>query len=82
MVTNITGQRIKNGGDYSSKELNDFLDTQRYFKASKGSVPRTPEQNGVAERMNRTIQETARSMLHAAKLPNDFGEKQLQQQSF
>ena len=36
------------------------------------SVPRTPEQDGVAERMNRTIQETARPMLHAAKLPNDF----------
>ena len=36
------------------------------------SVPRTPKQNEFAERINRTIQETARSMLHAAKLANDF----------
>ena len=75
MATNITGQRIKNlrsdnGGEYSSKEFNDFLTLKGISK--QRSVPRTPEQNGVAERMNRTIQETARSMLHAAKLPNDF----------
>eukprot|EP00795_Rhopilema_esculentum_P014459 gene14460-biopygen4243 len=75
MATNITGQRIKNlrsdnGGEYSSKEFNDFLTLKGISK--QRSVPRTPEQNGVAERMNRTIQETARSMLHAAKLTNDF----------
>ena len=29
-------------------------------------MPRTPEQNGVSERMNRTIQEMARSMIHGA----------------
>ena len=76
MATNITGQKIKylrsdNGGEYSSKEFNYFLTLKDISK--QRSVPRTPEQNGVAERMNRTIQETSRSMLHAAKLPNDFG---------
>ena len=36
------------------------------------TVPKTPEQNGVAERMNRTLVETARSMLADSKLPQKF----------
>ena len=34
------------------------------------TVPKTPQQNGVAERMNRTLMETVRSMLSDAKLPH------------
>ncbi|GJV40416.1 retrovirus-related pol polyprotein from transposon TNT 1-94 [Tanacetum coccineum] len=33
------------------------------------STPRTPEQNGVVERRNRTLVEAARTMLSASKLP-------------
>nr|GEY50535.1 Gag-Pol polyprotein [Tanacetum cinerariifolium] len=45
--------------------------------ASKGilhqtSVTRTPEQNGVVERWNRTLVEAARTMLSAAKVPLFF----------
>ena len=36
------------------------------------SAPITPQQNGVVERNNRTIQESARVMLHAKKLPYHF----------
>ena len=36
------------------------------------TVPKTPEQNGVAERMNRTLVETTRSMLADSKLPQKF----------
>ena len=36
------------------------------------TVSKDPEQNGVAERMKRTIVETARSMLAEAKLPGRF----------
>ena len=36
------------------------------------TVPKTPEQNGVAERMNRTLVESLRSMLSDAKLPHKF----------
>ncbi len=36
------------------------------------TIPKNPEQNGVAERMNRTLVETARSMLVGANLPNRF----------
>ena len=36
------------------------------------SNPRTPQQNGVAERKNRTLIEAARSMLADSKLPTMF----------
>nr|GFC63513.1 putative ribonuclease H-like domain-containing protein [Tanacetum cinerariifolium] len=39
---------------------------------------RTPEQNGVVERRNRTLVEAARTMLSATKVPLFFWLKQLQ----
>lgn len=36
------------------------------------TVPKTPQQNGVAERMNRTLIEAVRSMLSDANLPKKF----------
>jgi hypothetical protein len=36
------------------------------------TVPRTPQENGVSERMNRTIMERARSMRLHASLPLQF----------
>lgn len=36
------------------------------------TVPHTPQQNGVAERKNRTLVEAARTMLSHAKLPNVY----------
>ena len=36
------------------------------------TVPHTPEQNGVAERMNRTLMESARSMMSHAGLPDSY----------
>ncbi|GJW16652.1 integrase, catalytic region, zinc finger, CCHC-type containing protein [Tanacetum coccineum] len=39
---------------------------------NKTSTPRTPEQNGVVERRNRTLVEAARTMLSASKLPLSF----------
>ncbi|GJS33349.1 retrovirus-related pol polyprotein from transposon TNT 1-94 [Tanacetum coccineum] len=47
-----------------------------YFKEEgiehQTSTPRTPEQNGVVERRNRTLVEAARTMLSASKLPLFF----------
>src|SRR5687767_10576874 len=68
-----TGQNTKilrsdNGGEYVSKEFDAFLaqkGIQRQLRA-----PYTPEQNAVAERMKRTLVESARSMLHHAGLDN------------
>ncbi|GKG29247.1 putative ribonuclease H-like domain-containing protein, partial [Tanacetum coccineum] len=39
------------------------------------SVARTPQQNGVAERRNRTLIEAARTMLADSKLPTTFWAK-------
>jgi len=36
------------------------------------SAPRTPQQNGVVERMNRTLESMARTMLLCSKLPRNF----------
>ena len=40
-------------------------------------MPKTPQQNGVAERINRTLVESVRSMLSDAKLPKKFWAKAL-----
>ncbi|XP_021747543.1 uncharacterized protein LOC110713397 [Chenopodium quinoa] len=39
------------------------------------SAPRTPQQNGVVERKNRTLEEMARTMLIASGLPRNFWAK-------
>ncbi|GJS05304.1 retrovirus-related pol polyprotein from transposon TNT 1-94 [Tanacetum coccineum] len=58
----------------SSEFLNKTL--HAYFKEEgiehQTSTPRTPEQNGVVERRNRTLVEAARTMLSASKLPLSF----------
>nr|GEV49536.1 retrovirus-related Pol polyprotein from transposon TNT 1-94 [Tanacetum cinerariifolium] len=55
---------------------NDIVTLHAYF-ASEGIlhqtfIARTPEQNGVVERRNRTLVEAARTMLSAAKVPLFF----------
>ena len=74
-VENSTGRKLKalrtdNGGEYTSKEFETYL--KQNGIRHEWTVPKTPEQNGVAERMNRTIVETARCMLAEAKLPRKF----------
>ncbi|GJU59309.1 retrovirus-related pol polyprotein from transposon TNT 1-94 [Tanacetum coccineum] len=53
-----------------------ILTLHAYFKKEgiehQTSTPRTPEQNGVIERQNRTLVEAARTMLLASKLPLFF----------
>ena len=75
MVTNMTEKKIKilrsdNGGEYTIKEFSIYLKEKGI--QHQLSVPRTPQQNGVAERMNRTIQETARSMMRNAGQDKKF----------
>lgn len=62
--------RSDNGGEYSSKEFESFLKSNGIVHQL--SVPYNPAQNGVAERMNRTIVESTRSMLSHAQMPNEF----------
>nr|GEU67887.1 hypothetical protein [Tanacetum cinerariifolium] len=56
-------------------EMNQFCEMKGIMR--QFSVARTPQQNGVAERRNRTLIEAARTMLADFKLPTIFGQKQL-----
>jgi len=57
--------RSDNAKEYISKEFNEFLEAEGIKR--EFSVEYTPQQNGVAERANRTIQEMARCMLLQSK---------------
>ena len=56
------------GGEYNSNELTKI--TLEAGLHHRKSMPYTSEQNGTAERENRTLVEAARSMLQAKQLPN------------
>ncbi|GKC77716.1 putative ribonuclease H-like domain-containing protein, partial [Tanacetum coccineum] len=62
--------RCDNGGEFRNKEL-DELSFRKGIKREFSNA-RTPQQNGVAERRNRTLIEAARTMLADAKLPVTF----------
>ena len=75
LVETQTDKKVKclrsdNGGEYVSKAFQDFCDAKGIKR--EFTAPYNPPQNGVAERMNRTIQEKIRSMLSNASLPNGF----------
>jgi transposase InsO family protein len=59
--------RDDKGGEYSSNALRDFCDAHGI--AREHTIRDTPQQNGLAERMNRTIADGVTSMMAAAKLP-------------
>ncbi len=65
--------RSDNGGEYSSNELARFCKEKGIEQ--QFTVPYNPQQNGVAERMNRTLVESARTMIQESGLPlNYWGE--------
>ena len=75
LVEKSSGRKMKairtdNGGEYTSAKFEDYLRSEGI--RHERTIPKTPEQNGVAERMNRTLIETVRSMLTDAKLPHKF----------
>ena len=59
-----------NGGEYTSTEFQSYL--QKEGIRHQFTVPRTPEQNGVAERLNHTLIESVRSMLCGTNLTQKF----------
>ena len=74
-MENHSGHHIKilrtdRGGEYVSNEFLNFCKAhgiQKQFTARY-----TPQQNGIAERKNRTIMEMARNMLASKNLPNEY----------
>nr|GEU53918.1 ribonuclease H-like domain-containing protein [Tanacetum cinerariifolium] len=65
-----TMNRCDNGGEFRNKEMDDFCSQKRIKR--EFSNARNPQQNGVAERRNRTLIEAVRTMLADAKLPVTF----------
>ena len=62
--------RTDNGGEYTSNELETYLQIEEI--RHKKTIPKTPEQNGVAERKNRTLIEAVRAMISDSGLPKSF----------
>ena len=72
MVEKETGLKVKclrsdNGGEYIDGGFSEYYAAQG-IRMEK-TIPGTPQQNGVAELMNRTLNERARSMRLHAGLP-------------
>ncbi|CAL1356411.1 unnamed protein product [Linum trigynum] len=75
LVENQTGKKIKklrtdNGLEFCNSEFNEFCKDEGI--ARHRTVRDTPQQNGVAERMNQTLLERARCMLSNAGLERRF----------
>ncbi|KAA8911808.1 hypothetical protein TRICI_003705 [Trichomonascus ciferrii] len=62
--------RSDNGGEYTSALLENELN--KLLIDHQLTVPYTPEQNGIAERFNRTEREKAKKMMFHANLPKKF----------
>ena len=77
MVETSTGRKLKilcsdNGGEYTSNGFEAYTCMTAEGVCHELTVPKTPQQNGVAECMNRTLVEMARSMLIGANMPQRF----------
>jgi transposase InsO family protein len=62
--------RSDNGGEYVNKDFSHFL--QEKGITHLPVPPYTPQYNGVAERLNRTLLDIARALLAEAELPKRF----------
>ena len=72
LVEKQTGERIKilrsdGGGEYVNDRMRDLFSENGILHET--TVADTPQQNGVAERYNRTMLESLRAMMHAANVP-------------
>ncbi|CAA7036371.1 unnamed protein product [Microthlaspi erraticum] len=74
-VENQSGKKLKalrtnNGLEYCNKTFDDFCRAKGIMRHK--TCPYTPQQNGVAERLNRTILEKVRSLLSEMGLKESF----------
>ena len=78
MVENESGKKINtlrsnNGGEFVKNEFESFL--SKHGIQHEKIVPYPPQQNGVAERKNKTLVEMARCMLYSKGLHKKIGLK-------
>ncbi|GKC98573.1 putative ribonuclease H-like domain-containing protein, partial [Tanacetum coccineum] len=77
-IENLVDKKVKiirsdNGTEFKNKVMDDFC-REKGIKREY-SIAKTPQQNGVAERRNKTLIEAARTMLADSKLPTTFWAK-------
>ena len=66
----VKALRTDNGLEFCNKEFGDFC--ERHGIMRQKTVIHTPQQNGLAERMNRTLMDKVRYMLLYSKLPKSL----------
>ncbi|GJY20518.1 putative ribonuclease H-like domain-containing protein [Tanacetum coccineum] len=74
-IENLADKKVKiircdNGTEFKNRVMNEFCEKKGIKR--EYSVARTPQQNGVVERRNRTLIKEARIMLVDSKLPTTF----------
>ncbi|GJR46560.1 putative ribonuclease H-like domain-containing protein [Tanacetum coccineum] len=74
-IENLADKKVKiircdNGREFKNRVMNEFCERKGIKR--EYSIARTPQQNGVAERRNRTLIKAARTMLADSKLPITF----------
>ena len=67
---NIGLIRSDHGGEFQNEKFSKFC--EKIGILHNYSAPRTPQQNGVVERKNRSLEELARTMLSESSLPKYF----------
>src|SRR6185503_2316283 len=75
MIERQTEKKVKvfrtdNGGELCSDAFDDYCKKEDIVRHH--TIPYTPQQNGVAERMNRTIISKARCMLSNGRMSKHF----------
>jgi hypothetical protein len=63
----VKALRSDNGGEYCNSRLEEYLRSKGIVHQT--TAPHTPQQNGKAERLNRTLMERTRALLSQAGLP-------------
>ncbi|GJU49694.1 putative ribonuclease H-like domain-containing protein [Tanacetum coccineum] len=74
-IENLVDKKVKiircdNGTEFKNRVMSEFCEKKGIKR--EFSVARTPQQNSVAERRNKTLIEAARTMLADSKLPTTF----------
>ncbi|GJX97253.1 putative ribonuclease H-like domain-containing protein [Tanacetum coccineum] len=74
-IENLVDKKVKiircdNETEFKNRVMSEFCEKKGIKR--EFSIARTPQQNGVAERRNRTLIEAAKTMLAESKLPTTF----------
>jgi len=67
---NILKVRSDHGGEFENEPFQTFC--EKHGIIHEFPSPRTPQQNGVLEKKNRTLQEMASTMIHENNLAKHF----------